>query len=38
VVRDPNDGTWKWVLTTSQLLVPNELLLPGSPLRTPAAT
>lgn len=38
VVRDPDDGGWKWVLTTSQLLVPNELLLPGSPLRTPAPT
>jgi hypothetical protein len=32
VVRDPEDGGWKWVLTTSQLLVPNELLQPGSPL------
>lgn len=32
VVRDPEDGCWKWVLTTSQLLVPNELLQPGSPL------
>jgi hypothetical protein len=32
VVRDPDDGGWKWVLTTSQLLVPNELLQPGSPL------
>lgn len=31
VVRDP-DGGWKWGLTTSQLLVPNELLQPGSPL------
>lgn len=38
VVRDPDDGGWKSVLTTSQLLVPNELLLPGSPLRTPATT
>jgi hypothetical protein len=38
VVRDPDDGGWKSVLTTSQLLVPNELLLPDSPLRTPAAT
>jgi hypothetical protein len=32
------DGGWKSVLTTSQLLVPNELLLPDSPLRTPART
>ena len=32
VVRDPDDGGWTWVLTTSQLLVPNELLQPGSPL------
>ncbi|HEY3550945.1 MAG TPA: hypothetical protein VGK69_07830 [Gaiellaceae bacterium] len=32
VVRDPGDGAWKWVLTTSQVLVPNELLQPGSPL------
>lgn len=38
VVRDPDDGGWKSVLTTSQLLVPNELLLPDSPLRTPATT
>lgn len=38
VVRDPDDGGWKSVLTTSQLLVPNELLLPDSPLRMPAAT
>jgi hypothetical protein len=38
VVRDPDDGGWKWVLTSSQLLVPNELLEPGSPLLTgPAA-
>jgi hypothetical protein len=36
VIRDPEDGGWKWVLTTSQLLVPDELLQPGSPLRTPA--
>jgi len=34
VVRDPDDGGWKSVLTTSQLLVPNELLGDGSPLRT----
>jgi hypothetical protein len=32
LVRDPEDGGWKWALTTSQLLVPNELLQPGSPL------
>ncbi|HZT94255.1 MAG TPA: nuclear transport factor 2 family protein [Gaiellaceae bacterium] len=37
VVRDPDDGGWKWVITTSQLLVPNELLEPGSPLLTPPA-
>ncbi len=37
VVRDSGDGGWKSVLTTSQLLVPNALLQPGSPLRTPAA-
>jgi hypothetical protein len=36
VVRDPEDGAWKTVLTASQLLVPNDLLLPGSPLRIPA--
>lgn len=34
VVRDPDDGGWKSVLTTSQLLVPNALLDDGSPLRT----
>lgn len=34
VARDPDDGGWKWVLTTTQLLVPNELLQPGSPLRS----
>jgi hypothetical protein len=33
VVRDEEDGEWKSVLTASQLLVPNELLRPGSPLR-----
>ena len=38
VVRDPEDGGWKSVLTTSQLLVPNELLQPDSPLRAPAGT
>jgi hypothetical protein len=32
LVRDPDDGGWKWAFTTSQLLVPNELLQPGSPL------
>jgi hypothetical protein len=36
VVRDPDDGGWKSVLTASQLLVPNELLLAGSPLRAQA--
>jgi hypothetical protein len=36
LVRDPEDGGWKTVLTTSQVLVPNDLLLPGSPLRIPA--
>jgi hypothetical protein len=36
VVRDPGDGEWKSVLTASQLLVPNDLLQPGSPLRIPA--
>lgn len=36
VVRDPDGGKWKSVLSASQLLVPNELLEPGSPLRTPA--
>jgi hypothetical protein len=38
VVRDPEDGRWKSVLTTSQLLVPNELLEDGSPLRSAAGT
>ena len=38
VVRDPEDGGWKSVLTTSQLLVPNELLEVDSPLRMPTAT
>jgi hypothetical protein len=38
VVRDADGGGWKSVLTASQLLVPNELLLPGSPLRRPAQT
>ena len=36
VVRDPEDGGWKSVFTTSQLLVPNELLTDGSPLRSAA--
>jgi hypothetical protein len=35
LVCDPDDGGWKTVLTTSQLLIPNELLNDGSPLRTP---
>ncbi len=35
VVRDPNGGEWKSVLTASQILVPNDLLLPDSPLRNP---
>jgi hypothetical protein len=38
VVRDPEDGEWKWVLTTSQLLVPNDLLQPGSPPLSRPAT
>ena len=38
VVRDSEDGGWKSVLTASQLLVPNELLTEGSPLRSPAGT
>ena len=36
VVRDPEDGGWKSVLTTSQILVPNELLEDGSPLGSAA--
>jgi hypothetical protein len=36
VVRDPNGGDWKSVLVLSQVLVPNELLEPGSPLLAPA--
>lgn len=36
VVRDREGAGWKSVLTASQLLVPNELLLAGSPLRIPA--
>ena len=35
VVRDSDDGDWKSVLVTSQLLVPNDLLQPGSPLLSP---
>jgi hypothetical protein len=35
VVRDRDGGGWKRVLTASQLLVPNDLLLPGSPLLSP---
>jgi hypothetical protein len=38
VVRDHDGGGWKRVLTASQILVPNELLLPGSPLLSPAGT
>ena len=33
-VRDPDGSGWKTVLTASQLLVPNDLLQPGSPLVT----
>ena len=33
-----DDGEWKSVLTTSQLLVPDELLKDGSPLRPAAGT
>ena len=36
VVRDRDGGGWKSVFSASALLVPNELLEPGSPLRTPA--
>jgi hypothetical protein len=36
VVRDRHGGGWKSVLTASQLLVPNEMLMPGSPLLCPA--
>lgn len=36
VVRDRDDGSWKSVLTTSQILVPNALLADGSPLRSGA--
>ena len=36
VVRDHDDGGWQRVLAASQLLVPNDFLLPGSPLLSPA--
>jgi hypothetical protein len=36
LVRGDTDRGWKTVLTASQLLVPNELLSPGSPLLTRA--
>lgn len=36
VVRDTAGAGWKTVLTASQILVSNELLLPGSPLLSPA--
>lgn len=36
VVRDPETGGWKSALSASQILVPNELLQPGSPLLFPA--
>jgi hypothetical protein len=36
VVRDHESGAWQSVLTASQLLIPNELLLPDSPLRAAA--
>ena len=36
VVRDPETREWQSVHTTSQLLVPNDLLAPGSPLLNPA--
>jgi hypothetical protein len=36
VVRDHDDGEWRSVLTSSQLLVANDLLAPGSPLLNPA--
>ena len=35
VVRDREGGGWQTVLSASQLLVPNELLQPGSPLLFP---
>jgi SnoaL-like domain len=38
VVRDPDGGGWKRVLAASQLLVPNDFLLPGSPLLSPASS
>lgn len=36
LVRDRDDGGWKSVLSSTQLLVANELLQPGSPLLSPA--
>jgi hypothetical protein len=36
VVRDGDGRGWKRVLSASQLLVPNDFLLPGSPLLSPA--
>jgi hypothetical protein len=36
VVRDREGDGWRSVLTASQILVPNELLLPGSPLLSAA--
>jgi hypothetical protein len=36
VVRDPDGGGWKSVLTASQFLVPNELLAEDSPLLSAA--
>lgn len=33
LVRDPDGGGWKSVLVSSQVLVPNDLLAAGSPLR-----
>jgi hypothetical protein len=36
VVRDRDGGGWKRVLAASQILVPNDFLLPGSPLLSPA--
>src|SRR5262245_18778768 len=38
VVRDRVGGGWKSVLTASQILLPNDLLLPGSPLLNPRET
>jgi hypothetical protein len=36
VVRDHDTGGWKRVLSTSQLLVPNDFLQTGSPVLSPA--